>query len=158
VIFSRSTPPVLVDWSAYARVILAHRRSGSGRRLSGQTLAAFDAAIRDDCIHASPPFRFEALYSAPDAAEFAALANYLDDLRQANGNLDTWRLVERIQRELAENPATSHRISLPDLLLASIASQHRLGVLHYDSDYDLLATHTSLEFESVWIASHGSVD
>ena len=49
------------------------------------------------------------------------------------------------QRELAENPAVSHRISSPDLLLASIASQHGLGVLHYDSDYDLLAEHTSLD-------------
>jgi predicted nucleic acid-binding protein len=87
-----------------------------------------------------------------------AFSEELDGFAQAMGDANTWRLTERSQRELAEDPAVSHRIGLPDLLLASIASQHGLGVLHYDGDYDLLAEHTSLEFESVWIAPPGSVD
>ncbi len=45
-----------------------------------------------------------------------------------------------------------------DFLTAAIVAQHELGVLHYDSDYDLIADHTSLEFESVWIAPPGSAD
>lgn len=82
----------------------------------------------------------------------------LDNFATAEGDANTWLLAERSQRELARDPAVSHRIGMPDLLLASIASQHGLGVLHYDGDYDLLAEHTSLEFESVWIAPAGSVD
>jgi hypothetical protein len=30
-------------------------------------------------------------------------------------------------------------------------------VLHYDRDYDLIAEHSSLEFESRWIADPGSL-
>jgi hypothetical protein len=151
-------PAALVDWSAYVRVTLAHRRPDTGRRLEPAVLGLFLEAVRNDSIYASPPFRIEALHSAQSAAEFALLSGYLDSLRQTEGDADTWTLAERTQRELAENPAVSHRVSFPDLLLASIASRHGLGVLHYDGDYDLLADHTSLEFESVWIAPAGSVD
>jgi predicted nucleic acid-binding protein len=151
-------PAALVDWSAYVRVTLAHRRPDTGRRLEPAILGLFLEAVRNDSIYASAPFRIEALRSAQSAAEFALLSGYLDSLRQTKGDADTWTLAERTQRELAENPAVSHRVSFPDLLLASIASQHSLGVLHYDSDYDLLASHTSLEFESAWIAPAGSVD
>ncbi|HEV7769809.1 MAG TPA: hypothetical protein VGO66_04005 [Solirubrobacterales bacterium] len=100
----------------------------------------------------------EALHSARATTDFALLSNRLDALHQAEGDSDTWLIAERSQRELAEDPAVSHRISVVDLLLATIASQHGLGVLHYDGDYDLLAAHTSLEFESFWIAPAGSVD
>jgi hypothetical protein len=147
-----------LDWSAFARVMLAHTQPDSGRRLSPRTLAAFNEAVRVDRLHASPPFRFEALHSAQAGAEFASISEELDNFAQAMGDANTWLIAERTQRELGENPAVSHRISFPDLLLASIASQHGLGVLHYDGDYDLLAEHTSLEFESVWIAPAGSVD
>lgn len=152
------SPPALLDLSAYIRVTLAHMRPDRGRRLSREALVAFEEATRLDRLHASPPFRIEALYAAQTAAEFAAMSDELDGFAQANGDSETWLLAERTQRELAANPAVSHRLPLPDLLLASIASQHGLGVLHYDSDYDLLADHTSLEFESVWIAPAGSVD
>jgi hypothetical protein len=30
-------------------------------------------------------------------------------------------------------------------------------VLHYDSDFDLIAEHTELEFESRWISPRGSL-
>lgn len=153
-----SLPPGLLDWSAYVRVMLAQTRPETGRRLGRQALLAFQGAVRENLLHASPPFRIEALHSARTADEFVSFSEELDGFAQARGDSDTWSIAERTQRELAENPAVSHRISLPDLLIASIASQHGLGVLHYDGDYDLLAEHTSLEFESVWIAPAGSVD
>jgi predicted nucleic acid-binding protein len=150
--------PALLDWSAYVRVALSQTRPDRGRRLGQGSLRTFEDAVRENRLHASPPFRVEALYSARTAAEFSAFSEELDGFAQARGDADTWLLAERAQRELAEDPAANHRISFPDLLIASIASQHRLAVLHYDSDYDLLAEHTSLEFESVWIAPPGSID
>jgi len=33
----------------------------------------------------------------------------------------------------------------------------RLGGLHYDHDYDVIAQHTDLEFDSVWLAPCGSL-
>ena len=150
--------PALLDWSAYVRVVVAQARPDRGRRLSRQTLLAFQDAVRDNRLHTSPPFRIEALHSARTAADFLAFSEELDGLAQAGGDATTWLLAERTQRELAEGRRVSHRIPLPDLLVASIASQQGLAVLHYDGDYDLLAQHTSLEFESVWIAPAGSVN
>ncbi len=150
--------PALLDWSAYVRVVVAQTRPDRGRRLSRETLLAFQNAVRDNRLHASLPFRIEALHSARTGIDFVAFSEELDGFAQAGGDATTWLIAERTQRELAESRTVSHRIPLPDLLVASIASQHRLGVLHYDGDYDLLAEHTNLEFESVWIAPAGSVD
>src|SRR6266487_954369 len=135
---------VALDFSAFARVMLAHARPDSGRRLDQRTLAEFDDELRANRLHATPPFRIETLYSTRAIAEFESMSARLDNFATAEGDANTWLIAERSQRELAEDPAVSHRIGLAGLLLASIASQHGLGVLHYDGDYDLLAEHTSL--------------
>jgi predicted nucleic acid-binding protein len=157
----KSTQPpsaVALDFSAFARVLLAYARPSSGRRLDRRTLAEFDDGLRTGRLHATTPFRIETLYSTRATIEFESMSGRLDSFATVEGDANTWLIAERSQRELAEDPAVSHRISMPDLLLATSASQQGLGVLHYDSDYDLLAEHTSLEFESVWIAPPGSVD
>ncbi len=150
--------PAVLDWSAHVRISLSDTHPHSGRRIDPDTVRAFRQAVRDDLIHAAPPFRLEALHSAQSTKEYLAFRDELDALAQAPADANSWLIAERSQRELAEDPAVSHRIAMPDLLLATIASQHGLAVLHYDADYDLLAEHTSLEFESVWIAPPGSVD
>ncbi len=151
-------PAALLDWSAYARVLLAHTQPSTGRRLSPDAIERFEEALQDDRLRVCPPFRLEALYSARTAADFAALSEELDGLCQAAGDAETWQLAERAQRELADDKSVSHRVAPADLLTAAIASQHDLGVLHYDSDYDLIADHTSLDFASVWITPPGSTD
>jgi predicted nucleic acid-binding protein len=121
-------------------------------------MKAFEEAALADCLHVCTPFRLEARFSARTADDFVSLSEDLDGFRQALADAETWLLAERAQSELAENPAVSHRVKLADLLVAAIASQHRLGVLHYDADYDLIADHSELDFESVWIAPRGSID
>ena len=49
-----------------------------------------------------------------------------------------------------------HRaVSLPDLLIAAAAERARLVVLHYDSDYDVIAAVTRQPVE--WVAPRGSL-
>jgi hypothetical protein len=43
------------------------------------------------------------------------------------------------------------------LTSAALADRHRVGVLHYDHDYDTVAARTDLGFRSVWLASRGSL-
>jgi len=62
------------------------------------------------------------------------------------------------QRELAAAAGVSHRVKPIDLLIAAVAATEELGVLHFDHDYDAIAQHTSLSFESVWAAPRGSID
>ena len=62
----------------------------------------------------------------------------------------------RAQRALAHVHPLFHRsVTLPDLLIAAAAAEAGVGVLHYDADYDTLAT--VLDFESRWIAPRGSL-
>ena len=50
-----------------------------------------------------------------------------------------------------------HRLAPTDLVIAACAHLVGGGVLHYDRDYDLIAEHTRLSFESVWLADAGSL-
>jgi predicted nucleic acid-binding protein len=45
---------------------------------------------------------------------------------------------------------------VPDLLLAAAAEARNLTVLHYDADFDLIATVTGQSCE--WVVPAGSVD
>jgi len=40
--------------------------------------------------------------------------------------------------------------------VAAVADVHEADVMHYDRDYHILAEHTLLAFESVWVAPRGS--
>jgi predicted nucleic acid-binding protein len=57
------------------------------------------------------------------------------------------------QRELAD--VGYHRLAPADVMIAACAHVAGMGVLHYDSDYDLLAKHTGLQFRSEWLAQPG---
>lgn len=46
--------------------------------------------------------------------------------------------------------------SIPDLLIAAAAEQAGLTVLHYDSDFDLIASVTNQPTE--WVVPRGSID
>ena len=61
----------------------------------------------------------------------------------------------QIQRALID--AGTHRgVSVADLLLAAVAEVERLTVLHYDADFDRIASVTGQATE--WVAPGGSVD
>jgi predicted nucleic acid-binding protein len=63
-------------------------------------------------------------------------------------------LTMEAQRELAA--IGHHRLAPADVVIAACA--HTSGwVLHYDGDYDLLRMHTSLAFESEWLAPPGTL-
>jgi predicted nucleic acid-binding protein len=140
---------VLLDDSAWARVGLG--------RLQPRDQERWEAAVRGDEIVVSPPFALEALYSARDADDYRQLAEELRGFRQLGATDRTWRLAAEAQASLAADPAVSHRVKPIDLLLAAVANQNAVGVLHYDHDYDTVREHSPLAFRSVWIAERGSI-
>jgi predicted nucleic acid-binding protein len=141
---------LLLDMSAWARVLLD--------RLGRSELRRFEAAARAGEIMASEPFKLEALYSARESDHYARLAERLAALPAASGGPATLRLALDAQAQLAHTPGVSHRVKPVDLLVAAIAHEHALGVLHYDHDYDVIAEHSGLRVRSVWIAPRGSID
>ena len=138
---------LLLDNSAWARIA----SEAIPDQRATQIAAAFEAGQVGVCL----PFLLEAGYSARSANDHEAL---LDDLL-ALPLLRIDEVVERralaAQRELAR--VGHHRLPPVDLLVAALADRYELGVLHYDSDYDVIAEKTSLRFASEWLVPRGSI-
>ena len=78
-----------------------------------------------------------------DAAEFAASRASLDTLRHVAVGPREWRRAEDVFFELAELGPLHHRqVTLPDLLVAAAAERAEIPVLHYDRDFELIASVT----------------
>lgn len=135
---------LLVDTSAWAR----WRKPLARDRLAG----AMEAGELVVCL----PFLLEVGYSARSAADHTTLIGDLSLLPRVELGPDVERLALRAQSELAT--VGHHRLSPTDLVIAACAHHSGHGVLHYDRDYDVIAAHTSLEFESEWVAPAGSLD
>lgn len=128
-------------------------------RLGHPTVAAVwrEALARDELV-ACGPFVGEALYSARNVAELEQLLEELTvGMRYVELDDGTWRLAYEAQRRMAAVAPQFHRRPLGDYLVAAAAHQHRLGVLHYDRDFDLLVAHGGLRFESRWAAEPGTL-
>jgi predicted nucleic acid-binding protein len=116
------------------------------------------AALEEGYLYRSPILEFEVLYSARNAREHTALSEELEALRPLDLSDAVVGAALGAQAELARHAAGFHRLPHQDYLVAALAAAHELGVLHYDADFDRIAEHSSLAFESVWIASAGTLD
>jgi hypothetical protein len=138
---------LLLDNSAWAR--LASDRLDENR---ADTVAGWMAELElATCL----PFLLEAGYSARSGTERAAMMSDLARLARVQIDRDVERMAMQAQRELAE--VGHHRLAPADVVIAACAHTAGMGVLHYDGDYDLLAEHTSLAFESEWLAAPGAL-
>lgn len=137
---------LLIDNSVYAR---------AGHPLLGEALAA--AGQREQLV-ACGALAIEALFLARNARELETLHGRLTrGMPWVETDESVWRLALRTQVELGKVSERFHRRPPIDYLIAATAHRHGLGVLHYDRDYDLIAEHSSLEFESRWVAEPGSL-
>ena len=116
----------------------------------------FAAALRNRQLATCPVSTFEILHSARDGADFDERAEDLATLRDIPITRSVTNAALVAYRELAHRQPLLHRsVKLPNLLIAAAAAEAGVGVLHYDADYETLAT--VLRFESRWIARRGSL-
>jgi predicted nucleic acid-binding protein len=141
---------VLLDNSAWARAL--------DGRIAGAIRDRFERALAAGELWTCPPGYMEMRFSARDEVAFAGVTGELDALPDAPLTAEDARAAVRAQAELAAAPGVSHRVKPVDLLIAAVAAREGLGVLHYDRDYDMIAEHTSLRFQSIWVAPRGSID
>lgn len=111
--------------------------------------------VKEQRLGVCLPFLLEAGYSARSAGDRSQMMARLEHLPRLLVDPEVERMALEAQRELAE--VGHHRLPPADLVIASCASRAGGGVLHYDRDYDLIAEHTSLSFESVWVVEAGTV-
>ncbi len=101
------------------------------------------------------PFCLEAQYSARDAQHFEWIRQVLDRLRYFELSAEIEERAAACQSQLVKTG--HHRVPPADIVIAAIADVEGLGVIHYDAYYDLILRHSSLRFESRWLAPRGSI-
>jgi predicted nucleic acid-binding protein len=139
---------LLLDNSAWTRLFQKGVVAKDRANTIGDWMDRLEIAV---CL----PFLLEAGYSARSAADRKALMARFDELPRIAIDSEVERMALQAQRELAE--IGHHRLAPIDVMIAACAHRAEAGVLHYDRDYDVLAEHTDLTFESVWLAPPGSL-
>jgi len=97
----------------------------------------------------------EALYSARNLGEYEQI---MTDRRAAFEYLpiddNHWNRAFRAQHSLARSGR--HRaVGIADLLTATVAAQHRLTLVHYDTDFEIAAQVIDLDHR--WVADRGTL-
>lgn len=115
-------------------------------------------AVEGGSLYRSPILEFEVLYSARNAREYEELREELAALRPLELTAEIVEAALRAQEELAQRAPAFQRLPHQDYLVAAAAAANGLGVLHYDRDFDRIAEHSSLVFESAWLAPAGTLD
>ncbi|MFV9673253.1 MAG: PIN domain nuclease [Acidimicrobiia bacterium] len=132
----------LVDKSALVRAgdpIVGERL----RRLSASGLLA-TCSIVD----------LELLYSARSREDHDAVADELAGFEHIPIDETVLDRARETQRSLAA--VGQHRLPIPDLIIAAAAEAGGATVLHYDRDFERIASVTGQPHE--WVAAPGSVD
>ncbi len=136
--------PWVADTSAWARA--AER----------QVAPQWRAAVRAGDLVACAPVTMEMIFDAPDRDAVERVASAMAGFRQAAISRSVTDAAIWAMRELAQRgTAGTHRVRVPDALVAAAAAERGFGVLHYDHHFDTLAT--VLPFASQWVAPPGSI-
>lgn len=93
-------------------------------------------------------------YSARNAKEWDRLTSTLDIFELVETTADHVRRARQVQRLLAAKHQRAREI--PDLLIAAAAEALDLTVLHYDADFDHIASVTGQT--CTWVAPAGKID
>lgn len=111
-----------------------------------------DYGVATTCV----PLDLEALYSVRDPKNIATVAMERQDY------FVNLAITEEIgQRARAVQTLMAHRglhraAGPVDLLIAAVAEHYRATILHYDRDFELIASVTGQQHQ--WIAPRGSID
>ena len=93
-------------------------------------------------------------YSARNADEWDRLIVALGAFRRIDVEEHHFERARQVQRELATRGLKGRKV--PDLLIAAVAEGASLTVLHYDADFEHIATVTGQPTQ--WIVERGSID
>lgn len=111
--------------------------------------------IETGLVATCPMIEFEMLWSTRSPKEFTEVRSDrslgyewlpIEDV--------DWRRAMDVMAELW-SAGRARSVPLPDLLIAATAERHRVTVLHYDADYDLIAGITAQPAE--WVVPAGAV-
>lgn len=99
---------------------------------------------------------FELLYTTRNGPELSARRAELEQLPHCPIGPREWRRALDVYEVLAHQGGAHHRrVTHPDLLIAAAAESAGVPLLHYDADFDVIASITGQPTR--WIAPRGSL-
>lgn len=96
----------------------------------------------------------EVLYSTRSGAEHGLVRKQRRGLEWLSMPDEVWDRAIAVQGAMAER-GTHRAASIPDLLIAATAERHGVTLLHYDNDFDLIASVTGQSAE--WVVPKGQI-
>lgn len=96
----------------------------------------------------------EVLFSCRSEREYEEVLEERQAFEQLTIEPVDWLRAIEVQRELARR-SRLRAVGIADLLLAATAERHRVTLLHYDRDFDVVADITGQPMR--WIGAAGSV-
>lgn len=116
----------------------------------------FGTALEDGLIAVCDQVAMELLWSARDVADFRATEAALLACPWFAVEPRDWVEARCVFGELAGRGPLHHRqVKIPDLLIAAVAARNGLAVVHYDVDYEIIASITGQPTR--WAAPRGSI-
>lgn len=116
----------------------------------------FDEALSASEIATCDAVKLELLYGTRNAEEFSSIRTRLDLLRECPIGPDEWQRALDVYEVLAHQGGLHHRrVKHADLLVAAAAESAGVGIVHYDEDFDVIASITRQPAR--WIARRGSL-
>lgn len=116
--------------------------------------AALQPLATAACVARAGMSDLEVCFSARNAREWDSLLSALEAFELIETDRHHMQRARQVQRLLAARGERGRK--LPDLLIAAAAESEGLTVLHYDADFDRIATVTGQSCE--WIVPAGSID
>ncbi|MFD5424618.1 PIN domain nuclease [Streptomyces sp. NPDC127084] len=101
------------------------------------------------------PTEYEMIHSARDNADAMRISTWLHGFDYLRADDDVFTQALEVQRH-ALNAGFHRALSLPDLLIAATAELNRLTILHYDGDFDMIASLTGQPTK--WVVPPGTAD
>lgn len=116
----------------------------------------FGAAIESGEICGCDMVALELLHSARNPDEFAFIEMGLVAMPWIEPDAADWHRARAVYRALGNRPGQVQRsVKHADLLIAAAAERAGVMLVHYDSDYDTIASVTSQPTR--WVAPRGSL-
>jgi predicted nucleic acid-binding protein len=124
--------------------------------MSKPGLEWFSTAVIEGTIAVCDMVVMELLWSARAHSDFLQTETALAACPWFEVAPADWIEARRVFRELARRGPLHHRqVGTPDLLIAAVAARAGLTLVHYDSDYELIASIT--QQPTRWAAPRGSL-
>jgi predicted nucleic acid-binding protein len=125
------------------------------RQRSAPVADWFATRLNADAIAICDMVALEYLMGARTGQHYDELQEALSAVRWVTIELTDWNRAREVQRALAHQTGGGQRsVKIPDLLIAAAAERVEMNLVHYDEDYDRIASITGQP--TSWVMPRGS--